>query len=96
MPMHMRDKKLMMKYDMLDWFYDENGEIHRYRKNNTPEHDQWLVEHAKENPWILDYSDYSTLSIYAPGSSQYEKYKKEIDKKNVHIAELRKRAGLEV
>ena len=96
MPMHMRDKKLMMKYDMLDWFYDENGEIHRYRKNNTPEHDQWLVEHAKENPWILDYSDYSTLSIYAPGSSQYEKYKKEIDEKNVHIAELRKRAGLEV
>ena len=89
-------KKLMMKYGILDLFYDENGEPHRYRIAGTPEHDQWLVEHAKENPWILDYSDYSTLSIYAPGSSQYEKYKKEIDEKNVHIAELRKRAGLEV
>lgn len=88
-------KKLMMKYGILDLFYDENGEPHRYRIAGTPEHDQWLVEHAKENPWILDYSDYSTLSIYAPGSSQYERYKKEIDEGNAHITELRKRAGLE-
>ena len=88
-------KKLMMKYGILDLFYDENGEPHRYRIAGTPEHDQWLVEHAKEKPWILDYSDYSTLSIYAPGSSQYERYKKEIDEGNAHITELRKRAGLE-
>lgn len=88
-------KKLMMKYGILDWFYDENGEPHRYRKWGTPEHDQWLIEHAKENPSLLDYSDYSTLRIYTPGDYQYEKYKKEIDEKNAHIADLRKRAGLE-
>ena len=89
-------KKLMMKYGILDLFYDENGEPHRYRIDGTPEHDQWLIEHAKENPSLLDYSDYSSLRIYAPGDSQYEKYKKEIDEKNAHIAELRKIVGLEV
>ena len=89
-------KKLMMKYGILDLFYDENGEPHRYRIDGTPEHDQWLVEHAKENPSLLDYSDYSSLRIYAPGDYQYEKYKKEIDEKNAHIAELRKIVGLEV
>ena len=89
-------KKLMMKYGILDLFYDENGEPHRYRIDGTPEHDQWLIEHAKENPSLLDYSDYSSLRIYAPGDSQYEKYKKEIDEKNTHIAELRKIVGFEV
>jgi len=89
-------KKLMMKYGILDLFYDENGEPHRYRIDGTPEHDQWLIEHAKENPSLLDYSDYSSLRIYTPGDSQYEKYKKEIDEKNTHIAELRKIVGLEV
>ena len=88
-------KKLMMKYGILDLFYDENGEPHRYRIDGTPEHDQWLIDHVKENPSLLDYSDYSSLRIYAPGDSQYEKYKKEIDEKNAHIAELRKRVGLE-
>lgn len=88
-------KKLMMKYGILDLFYDENGEPHRYRIDGTPEHDQWLIEHAKENPSLLDYSDYSSLRIYTPGDYQYEKYKKEIDEKNAHIAELRKRVGLE-
>ena len=96
LPMYMRDKKLMMKYDMFDLFYDENGEVHEYRKKGTPEHDQWLIEHAKENPSLLDYSDYSSLESYTPGDYQYGGYKKEIDEKNVHIAELRKRAGLEV
>jgi len=88
-------KKLMMKYGILDLFYDENGEPHRYRIDGTPEHDQWLIDHVKENPSLLDYSDYSSLESYAPGDYQYEKYKKEIDEKNAHIAELRKRAGLE-
>ena len=89
-------KKLMMKYGILDLFYDENGEPHRYRIDGTPEHDQWLIDHVKENPSLLDYSDYSSLRIYAPGDPQYEKYKKEIDEKNAHIAELRKIVGLEV
>ena len=89
-------KKLMMKYGILDLFYDENGEPHRYRIDGTPEHDQWLIEHAKENPSLLDYSDYSSLRIYTPGDSQYEKYKKEIDEDNAHIAELRKIVGFEV
>ena len=88
-------KKLMMKYGILDLFYDENGEPHRYRIDGTPEHDQWLVEHAKENPSLLNYADYSSLESYAPGDYQYEKYKKEIDEKNAHIAELRKIVGLE-
>ena len=92
---NLMSKKLMIKYGILDLFYDENGEPHRYRKWGTPEHDQWLIEHAKENPSLLDYSDYSTLSSYTPGDYQYEKYKKEIDEKNAHIAELRKRVGLE-
>ena len=93
MPNYMR-KELAMKYGIYDLLYDENGKPHKYRVPRTPEHDQWLVEHAKEKPWLLDYDDYSSLESYAPGSSQYERYKKEIDEGNAHIAELRKRAGL--
>lgn len=94
MPNYMR-KELAMKYGIYDLLYDENGNPHRYRDPDTPEHDGWLVEHAKEKPWLLDYDDYSSLRGYTPGSSQYERYKKEIDEGNAHIAELRKRAGLE-
>lgn len=95
MPSYM-NKELAMKYDIYDLLYDENGNPHRYRDPHTPEHDQWLVEHAKENPSLLDYSDYSSLESYAPGSPEYEKRKRQIDKKNAHIAELRKIVGLEV
>lgn len=94
MPNYM-NKELAMKYGIYDLLYDENGRPHKYRDPHTPEHDQWLVEHAKDNPSLLDYDDYSSLRGYIPGSSQYERYKKEIDEGNAHIAELRKRAGLE-
>jgi hypothetical protein len=102
MPMYMRDKKLMMKYDMLDLFYDENGEQHRYRKWGTPEHDQWLVEHAKENPSLLDYDEYEEIddvcyeALSEDFKREYDERRKETDDANKHIAELRKRAGLEV
>lgn len=102
MPMYMRDKKLMMKYDMLDLFYDENGEQHRYRKWGTPEHDQWLVEHAKENPSLLNYDEYEEIddvcyeALSEDFKREYDERRKETDDANKHIAELRKRAGLEV
>jgi len=96
MPSYM-NKELIMKYDIYDWLYDENGEPHKYRIDGSPEHDQWLIDHVHERPWLLDYYDpeYKTI-IYAPGSPEYEKDKQRIDKDNAHIAELRKIAGLEV
>ena len=96
MPSYM-NKELAMKYDIYDLLYDENGNPHRYRDPHTPEHDQWLIDHVHERPSLLDYRDpeYKTI-IYAPGSPEYEKRKRQIDKKNAHIAELRKIAGLEV
>jgi hypothetical protein len=86
-----------MKYGIYDLLYDENGNPHRYRDPHTPEHDQWLIDHVHERPSLLDYYDpeYKTI-IYAPGSPEYEKRKRQIDKKNAHIAELRKIVGLEV
>jgi len=96
MPSYM-NKELAMKYDIYDLLYDENGNPHRYRDPHTPEHDQWLIDHVHERPSLLDYYDpeYKTI-IYAPGSPEYEKRKRQIDKKNAHIAELRKIVGLEV
>ena len=96
MPSYM-NKELIMKYDIYDWLYDENGEPHKYRIDGSPEHDQWLVDHVHERPWLLDYYDpeYKTI-IYPIGSPEYEKDKQRIDKGNAHIAELRKLAGLEV
>ena len=96
MPSYM-NKELAMKYGIYDLLYDENGNPHRYRDPHTPEHDQWLIDHVHERPSLLDYYDpeYKTI-IYAPGSPEYEKRKRQIDKKNAHIAELRKIVGLEV
>lgn len=96
MPSYM-NKELIMKYDIYDWLYDENGEPHKYRIDGSPEHDQWLIDHVHERPWLLDYYDpeYKTI-IYPIGSPEYEKDKQRIDKGNAHIAELRKLAGLEV
>jgi len=96
MPSYM-NKELIMKYDIYDWLYDENGEPHKYRIDGSPEHDQWLIDHVHERPWLLDYYDpeYKTI-IYPIGSPEYEKDKQRIDKDNAHIAELRKIAGLEV
>ena len=96
MPSYM-NKELAMKYGLYDLLYDENGNPHRYRDPHTPEHDQWLIDHVHERPSLLDYRDpeYKTI-IYAPGSPEYEKRKRQIDKKNAHIAELRKIVGLEV
>ena len=96
MPSYM-NKELIMKYDIHDWLYDENGEPHKYRIDGSPEHDQWLIDHVHERPWLLDYYDpeYKTI-IYPIGSPEYEKDKQRIDKGNAHIAELRKLAGLEV
>lgn len=96
MPSYM-NKELAMKYDIYDLLYDENGNPHRYRDPHTPEHDQWLIDHVHERPSLLDYRDpeYKTI-IHAPGSPEYEKRKRQIDKKNAHIAELRKIVGLEV
>nr|DAR61257.1 MAG TPA: hypothetical protein [Caudoviricetes sp.] len=96
MPSYM-NKELAMKYDIYDLLYDENGNPHRYRDPHTPEHDQWLIDHVHERPSLLDYYDpeYKTI-IHAPGSPEYEKRKRQIDKKNAHIAELRKIVGLEV
>lgn len=96
MPNYM-NKELAMKYGIYDLLYDENGNPHRYRDPHTPEHDQWLIDHVHERPSLLDYRDpeYKTI-IYAPGSPEYEKRKRQIDKKNAHIAELRKIVGLEV
>ena len=96
MPNYM-NKELAMKYDIYDLLYDENGNPHRYRDPHTPEHDQWLIDHVHERPSLLDYYDpeYKTI-IHAPGSPEYEKRKRQIDKKNAHIAELRKIVGLEV
>ena len=96
MPNYM-NKELIMKYDIYDWLYDENGEPHKYRIDGSPEHDQWLIDHVHERPWLLDYYDpeYKTI-IYPIGSPEYEKDKQRIDKDNAHIAELRKIAGLEV
>lgn len=95
------NKNLMMKYEMYDLFYDKNGEPHRYRVDGTPEHDQWLVEHAKENPSLLNYAEYEEIDkvCYEALSEDfkrvYDKRRKETDDINKHIAELRKRAGLE-
>ena len=96
MPSYM-NKELAMKYGIYDLLYDENGNPHRYRDPHTTEHDQWLIDHVHERPSLLDYYDpeYKTI-IYAPGSPEYEKRKRQIDEDNAHIAELRKRAGLEV
>lgn len=96
MPSYM-NKELAMKYGIYDLLYDENGNPHRYRDPHTPEHDQWLIDHVHERPSLLDYRDpeYKTI-IYAPGSPEYEKRKRQIDEKNAHIAELRKIVGLEV
>ena len=96
MPSYM-NKELAMKYGIYDLLYDENGNPHRYRDPHTPEHDQWLIDHVHERPSLLGYYDpeYKTI-IYAPGSPEYEKSKRQIDKKNAHIAELRKIVGLEV
>ena len=96
MPSYM-NKELAMKYGIYDLLYDENGNPHRYRDPHAPEHDQWLIDHVHERPSLLDYRDpeYKTI-IYAPGSPEYEKRKRQIDKKNAHIAELRKIVGLEV
>lgn len=96
MPSYM-NKELAMKYGIYDLLYDENGNPHRYRDPHTPEHDQWLIDHVHERPSLLDYYDpeYKTI-IYAPGSPEYEKRKRQIDEKNAHIAELRKIVGLEV
>ena len=96
MPSYM-NKELIMKYDIYDWLYDENGEPYKYRIDGSPEHDQWLIDHVHERPWLLDYYDpeYKTI-IYPIGSPEYEKDKQKIDETNAHIAELRKIAGLEV
>ena len=96
MPSYM-NKELAMKYDIYDLLYDENGNPHRYRDPHTPEHDQWLIDHVHERPSLLAYYDpeYKTI-IHAHGSPEYEKRKRQIDKKNAHIAELRKIVGLEV